>query len=634
MKPQIKPLGIADLKVVKQKLARYEAGEVAHIENIMASESRNREHRRLRQIEEIQISEKERQEENVRDLQSAERFELQSESQRTIKSETRFEAGLDISASYGPVSVTASTKFATNNSKEESDRASNKYAKEVTERTLAKLVERTREERRIRTLEEFEEKNQHGFDNKKGEHISGIYRWVDKYYRNKVVDYGLRLMYEFFVPEPASFYLYATKQYLENKILPVKPNHPTCPGTTVLLSPQAIKRDNYLGLVKQYNVQGVEPPPPNQIVLSKALSREFADANTFWSFSNEELKIPKGYVAYTGWNIYKAIYDDLYCYKGGHITIGGNLIEFGELSALIFDRETALIPISASGYGFRTFTVNIEIVCELTPEFFEKWQLDTYTAIMNAYRKALMDYEERMAAAQIQQGVQIGGDNPLINREIEQEQLKKSCLTLWTAYDFNNPPGINHNAAASTPANYPEINQANAIDNAEKIEFFEQAFDWKNITYEFYPYYWGRKNNWIDVYSLENSDPIFEQFLKAGAARVVVPVRPAYSEVVLYYQLTGIIWNGWPFLPLSSTNDPEADLYNSYLAELQGIQESEDIDRDVVISEDDPESWLVKVPTDLIWLQGDSKLPNFESQSQSWVQKFLNLWKTNDRKVL
>ncbi len=125
------PSGIGDLKVVKQRLARYEAGEVAHIENIMAHETRSRDHRRLRQLEEISVIETERTEETTRDLQSTERFELQNESKRTIKSETRFEAGVEVSAGFGPVKTNASAKYASNTSKEEADSQSTRYAKNI-----------------------------------------------------------------------------------------------------------------------------------------------------------------------------------------------------------------------------------------------------------------------------------------------------------------------------------------------------------------------------------------------------------------------------------------------------------------------------------------------------------------------
>ena len=103
MKPNIKPIGIGDLKLVKQKLLRYEAGEIAHIENVMATETRSREHRRLRRTEETLTLEEERTEENSRDLQSTERFELQQETEKTIKTDTKFEIGAELTVNYGPV---------------------------------------------------------------------------------------------------------------------------------------------------------------------------------------------------------------------------------------------------------------------------------------------------------------------------------------------------------------------------------------------------------------------------------------------------------------------------------------------------------------------------------------------------
>jgi hypothetical protein len=194
MRPVITPAGIGDLKVTKQQLVRYEAGEVAHIENVLARERRGREHRRLRQVEEILVREEEREEESRRDLQSTERFEIESESQRTIKSETDLQAGMELSGGFGPVNLSVYAKFASNEAKEESDTNSTKYAKEVVEKTVSRLLERVREERRTRTVEEVEETNTHGFRNDSADHVTGVYRWVDKLYRQKVVNYGKRLM--------------------------------------------------------------------------------------------------------------------------------------------------------------------------------------------------------------------------------------------------------------------------------------------------------------------------------------------------------------------------------------------------------------------------------------------------------
>ena len=103
----------------------------------------------------------------------------------------------------------------------------------------------------------------------------------------------------------------------------------------------------------------------------------------------------------------------------------------------------------------------------------------------------------------------------------------------------------------------------------------------------------------------------FEKFLKSDATRVLVPVRPSYTEAVLCYQLGGSIWNGGPIPSLSTFLDPDVPLYNSYLSEMEGVADLPDIDQDVDIDIDDPDSWLMKVPTTLVWLQGDSTLPDF-----------------------
>ena len=53
IRKSIKPLGIGDLKVVKQKLRKYVAGEVAHIENVLRGEYKERKHRVLDRTEDI-----------------------------------------------------------------------------------------------------------------------------------------------------------------------------------------------------------------------------------------------------------------------------------------------------------------------------------------------------------------------------------------------------------------------------------------------------------------------------------------------------------------------------------------------------------------------------------------------------
>jgi len=611
----IRPLGIGDMLVVKQELLRYATGEVAHIENVMKSEFKSRKHSRMRETEEIVVVETETVEESERDLQSTERFELSTEAQKTIESDMSLEAGVSLTASYGPtVSLSTHADFALNQSSSEANKQASTFAKEVTERSVSKIMQRVREERTRRTLERFEEINEHGFDNKTGnDHIIGVYRWVDKYYTARVVNYGRRLMMEFVVPEPASFYLYlhASKKPALDGVTLKKPTEPTISGRP--LQPYDLNKYNFDEYVAEYNVQDVEPYPDEVVHVSAAFAEATGTAeNTDYAKTSEKLNVPKGYTCINVWGVFD--------YHGWHhsgIPAGATCLiagkPFGTFGTIELE---GMIPISVKGW-MKAFHVNAVAICELKPETRAAWQLNTYKAIMNAYERALADYNEQVAAAQIQAGVQIEGRNPEFNRRIERDELKKGTLRLLTNNFAATRVGGDWRFSEAFNAmqdyghyGYPDFDTGEAAVEGRMIQFFEQAFEWENMTYLLYPYMWGRKDKWDDVFPLDDPDPQFRDFLRAGAARVIVPVTPSYKETVLHYLNTNEIWNGGDPPTL---DDP---LYISIVDELKSETE-DDVDDDLDACSVDSgypclvDEWEVKLPTDLVYLQKDAALPTF-----------------------
>ena len=78
----------------------------------------------------------------------------------------------------------------------------------------------------------------------------------------------------------------------------------------------------------------------------------------------------------------------------------------------------------------------------------------------------------------------------------------------------------------------------------ELIEFMEQAFEWSNLQYVAYPYYWADPARWPTLLTYDNADPHVREFVRSGAVRMVVPVRLDLSEAVLFFLATGIPWFG------------------------------------------------------------------------------------------
>lgn len=57
---------------------------------------------------------------------------------------------------------------------------------------------------------------------------------------------------------------------------------------------------------------------------------------------------------------------------------------------------------------------------------------------------------------------------------------------------------------------------------------YEQAY----VTYS---YYWGRKSLKAQRIAFEDTDPVFNDFLRAGYARVIVPARPGFETAIDQY---------------------------------------------------------------------------------------------------
>lgn len=118
------------------------------------------------------------------------------------------------------------------------------------------------------------------------------------------------------------------------------------------------------------------------------------------------------------------------------------------------------------------------------------------------------------------------------------------------------------------------------------------------MTYTFYPYYWAKKDNWVTEALRDDTVPTFASLLRAGAARVVVPVRPGFENAMSLYLATGIIWNG---TQVPQVGDP------LFVSIIQEIQEQLDADTGAT-----PEGkpWEVTVPTSLVILQESGELPS------------------------
>jgi hypothetical protein len=596
----VAPAGIADLLVVKQQLIGYEATDVAHIENVLKGEKKQREHTRRRETESFTFRETEITSSEERELESTNRFEMTRETSTTIKEDASLKAGLTVSGKYGPfVEFSASAEGSLSRSKEEATKTAAKFSQDVTQRSANKISERVLERASLKVTDEVIDKNLHELNNTGGGgHISGVYQWVNKVYQAQMFNYGLRTMFDFMIPEPAAFLMEILKSVHASATEIQKP-------MAFTLKPTELSEANYGYWVRQYGATDVTPPPE----LYKTKSLDFkaggGDDKTNYNHSGQ-IALEDGYRAVQGsvgfvaniWEGKTWSIDTVLGRKVHRFSDGGSWVWLTSL-----DDERDSIPFAVDSLNVSQVAVAVEVKCQRTERAMEKWKFETHAKLTTAYKAQLAEYEEKLAALQLQAGIAIRGKNPALNLEIMKDELKKNCISILTEQHYDL-----FNAIDNGSNGLPQIDVLEAAGEGPYVRFFEHAFEWEHITWVTYPYFWGRKQQWDERLAFDDPDPLFNQFLKAGYCRVSVPARPGFEGAIDHFMTYGELWNGGPLPPISSPLClPIAD------------EIAERLDRPGdEIPQGDP--WQVRIPTTLVHLRPDDKLPSWAQDANgNWI---------------
>lgn len=616
----IQSLGIADFRRVEQEVCCYVPGEVSHIENVMAREYKERSTRNLVRTENTIETSRETEIEKLTDVTTATRNELSSEIGQVLQEDksANYGGSLGVSAQWGnaTINVNAYADFATSNSSTYSNTEAKTYAEEITKRALERIVQRVSEKRTSKIIKEFEETNKHGFDNRNGDsHVTGVYRWLDIIYTNRLVNYGKRLMVEFMVPEPSKFY----KRILKYKPTDQEAEDVTVPEAPKLLSsfgiskPGDINAQNALNAASYYGVT-ISTLPAGETTLTKDLS-PLAPVDHNRNINTQSLA---GIVVPANYEADKITGSYTYEYRAGSatssqqafcdFTFGGNTVSSGRHYSGSRKTETVninldlnpnlsgTIPVSVGYSGCFGFYGAVSIKCVLKASVISDWQTDAYNKMLAAYNSKLNEYNQAVEDSK-QDEVQSGGDeeekntNPALHRIIEQRELKRICIEmLMTPYCRTQGQKHYTDVNACDLYQVPQVNKNKAFtEYASVVKFFEQAIDWQIMSYLFYPYYWADKCDWADLMQSESSDTVFQAFLQSGMARVVVPIRQQFTEAFALYLETGQIWLGNELVAGSQNN-----LYLSIAEELQTVEGAVE------------EEWETRVPTSLAIIQGKS----------------------------
>ena len=662
---------VGDLLVVEQELIRYEAREIADIENILAKESKKHIHRFKELLEQEVTTVTEHEEDRTHDNQTTDRQELEREASRQSQTQAKIEGGATFSASYGPVKVGANLDASYASSVNESNRQASKFSHEVVDRASESVRQRTLETRRTLTRQETLDRSEHAFDNQSSTSVVGIYQWVEKVYEAATFNYGIRMMLDVTVPEPGAYWQYsktlATAAAVDAKPPPaLTVTDPTTGQERDLLATDIGEVVSIAELAKTYRVGGLKPPPPRFVSAGISLRNETSPPDSTrgsqiqsLATKSGDIKLPANYQprwsAVTA-NVAITPKWDYQIKDGGTIqtltalvgpalparrdmvwdneVVSQNTIAVGPLNdiitpggANIFNRSFAgsgldhtnpidsstgeagskgSIPVVISVIGSPQYAATATVTAELSDDGYRAWQLDQFEAVVTQWETWNQEFEAAVRAARnaaaASDGPASGVLNPALGSEAIAEEMRRLFLEMLevplVGVGGSLDPADTSDLTKPKP---PVLHPGKAAVAGRTIQFVEQAFEWPQMTYFLYPYYWKAEVDWPGATQLTHPDPAFADFLRAGCARVVVPVRPGFEAAVSYH--LGV----WPRLPWQAGTPPIVDLdpYISIAEEIKSAQTS--LARPVRIDE----PWLVHLPTTLVKLKDDDKLPVF-----------------------
>jgi hypothetical protein len=657
--------GFADLYVVRQEWNRYVPGEIAHIENVLAGEFKERVLTRTDEAETTVTVETERDQVQERDVQSTSRSELSENSQSDTSLAVHVEGQVETHGQYGPTKVDTHLGGSLDYSVDESKSHATQQANEVVTRAVNRVEQRVREARTTRALTRVEEKDTHRFDGlAKG--VAGMYRWVDKVMRLRTYRYPHRFLLEFEVPEPAAYLRWlelgrADKGFRIPRPAPfTRDGQPESAQNPPLL-PTDISEDSkkpgyYLALAARWHAVGITAPPPAEVTVSGWLRIPSGDpaqdktSHDLWTTPLEgsasgsgsaggvegaPLTIPDGYEAGASWSGWLMTWDQddairpawntskdasvTWVPPAAVVTVGDSQSdpsETGDVRNVVVKWGTASWvskPISGQLNGQRSGTLPISVLAGNYGMISVQVHLTCLRQAGGAllawqlatYEKLRAAYFELLRAHEEERAArEVRAGAEIEGRSpLENARVVREELKRQVVELLLGSPFSGLDDLTFDADGRPHTQIQQAVGDAPLLQFLEQVFEWENLTYVLYPYLWASADRWDELEGIQSPDPDYARFLRAGSARVVLSARPGFAAAVLFFIATGVPWTGGP---APAPGDPE---YVSVAQEIQAQTGAPD-DGEPVGS-----SWEVRLPTTLVWLDPDPTLPKLNQEA-------------------
>ncbi|MFY2763914.1 hypothetical protein [Arenimonas sp. MALMAid1274] len=686
---------LGDLKVVKQWLRGYRVGEIAKVVNVMKGEERTRSSRLTeRSVDTLTYTTDDRQS-TTSERQATDKYDIKQEAETVLKAQLEANAKANTDIGYEMTGYKIQTSigagFAFTNASESTRKSANAFAREVMDKAVTAVERKTSQSRSVTSTRELVDIDRQKYINTgaTAEHVSGIYRWLDKRYEAQLFNYGKRWMIEFVIPEPAAFLVESRLQAVAKDLrLPRPPTAPELAQVDIrhpyedrVLTASDISPAVFNALAVSYDLSGFTYPAAQTPVdilkqddgsnyyVKDTFPHETENAASAYSFRVRlpgatgkvlsELRL-EGIVDFRGRRgsgepdsrtggreLFESEYNRMVITLGGArvwsqqdddregwrmtpqvIPINPGLVMAGEDSTLTLSfNDLEYYRLTITGVLTDPTTARFQADVFRKIQEVEQERVDAINAPRQlAFEAAKNEYLQALDTLRAQTvNDLLQGRSEAFNLGVIREELKRQCVSMishefdwdesddlirtlkpirerqtgmayptFQAGDDNGKP-YSKFESLEFDVEFPFMHLPDSRKKGRFTQFLEQAFEWQQVSYLFYPYFWGRRKKWIELMNrLDYADSTMTAFLRAGSARVLVAVTPGYYDAVMYYLSTREPWGGGPAPVIG---DP------LFIPIHEEIRKQQD---DLAGAVPDGASWNFTVPTSLVYLQDSS----------------------------
>jgi hypothetical protein len=169
--------------------------------------------------------------------------------------------------------------------------------------------------------------------------------------------------------------------------------------------------------------------------------------------------------------------------------------------------------------------------------------MDAWLAIREAARAQWITKSVALQERRRRLLEELTGKDSLKLRQMEREEIMKAILrwTLGPSFEFypeeahgdgtiyeTRPEPLDYIEAAT--GRVREESREALMRHGNMVRFLQQAIEWENVNWIAYPYFWSKPGRWNFKQTIDHPDPQHRNFLRAGAARVVLTIRPGFEE--------------------------------------------------------------------------------------------------------